>query len=432
MVKDGTFMIGRADLPRVVDDIVAATPVVDMHTHLFPPQFGPLSLRGIDDLLVYPSLVAELFRFSNMRPQEFWTLTKSARADLVWQTLFVRRTPLSEAARGIVAVFSALGLDVRATDLSAARAFFRAQPHGTYMNRILDLAHVSHIVMTNDPFDAVERQIWESGTTVDPRFSAALRIDRLLDDWPSACRLLREQGYDLDIAQRAAAVSEVARFLERWVERMRPLYLAASLPCDFTAADESHRAWLIREVVLPVCRQNGLPLMLMIGVRRQVNPVLREAGDGMGYANMQVVEQLCAAHPDVRFLVTMLSRENQHELCVVASTFSNLLPFGCWWFLNNPSIMSDITRQRLEMLGTSFVPQHSDARVLEQLVYKWKHARRAVSEALTDGYCRLINDGGVVTVADIAKDTADLLSGNFCAWVGLRAPSAQPSPQKDA
>jgi hypothetical protein len=86
-------MIGPADLPRVVDDIVAATPVVNMHTHLFPPQFRALSLWGIDDLLAYPYLVAELFRFSDVRPQEFWTLTKSAQADLVWHR------PCSCAAR---------------------------------------------------------------------------------------------------------------------------------------------------------------------------------------------------------------------------------------------------------------------------------------------------------------------------------------------
>jgi hypothetical protein len=30
----------------------------------------------------------------------------------------------------------------------------------------------------------------------------------------------------------------------------------------------------------------------------------------------------------------MLSRENQHELCVVARKFRNVHIFGCWWFTN--------------------------------------------------------------------------------------------------
>ena len=37
------------------------------------------------------------------------------------------------------------------------------------------------------------------------------------------------------------------------------------------------------------------------------------------------------------------------------------MPFGCWWFLNNPSIVQEITRERIEMLGTSFIPEHPDA-----------------------------------------------------------------------
>ena len=88
------------------------------------------------------------------------------------------------------------------------------------------------------------------------------------------------------------------------------------------------------------------------------------------------------SNPEIRFLVTFLARENQHELCVAARKFSNLMPFGCWWFLNNPSIVSEITRERFELLGQSFIPQHSDARVLEQLIYKWKHARKQIIDAL--------------------------------------------------
>ena len=32
------------ELRRQVDEVVSATPVLDMHTHLFPPQFGSLNL----------------------------------------------------------------------------------------------------------------------------------------------------------------------------------------------------------------------------------------------------------------------------------------------------------------------------------------------------------------------------------------------------
>jgi hypothetical protein len=155
----------------------------------------------------------------------------------------------------------------------------------------------------------------------------------------------------------------------------------------------------------------------MIGVRRQVNPALRLAGDGSGRADLRCLERLCADHPDNRFLVSVLSRENQHEICVLARKFANLMPFGCWWFLNNPSIVEEITRERIEMLGMSFIPQHSDARVLEQLIYKWKNTRRTLAPILANTYQLLLDDGRPPTREEIRRDITRLFRSNFEQWI---------------
>ncbi len=126
---------------------------------------------------------------------------------------------------------------------------------------------------------------------------------------------------------------------------------------------------------MPLLAERRLPWAMMIGSRRGVNPELRDAGDMGGQADVGSVINLCREFPSNKFMVTMLARENQHELCVAARKFGNLLPFGCWWFLNNPMLIEEITRMRLELLGSSFVPQHSDARILDQLIYKWEHSR---------------------------------------------------------
>jgi hypothetical protein len=112
----------------------------------------------------------------------------------------------------------------------------------------------------------------------------------------------------------------------------------------------------------------------------------------------------------------VLSRENQHELCVYARKFANLMPFGCWWFLNNPSIVEEMTRERLEMLGTSFIPQHSDARVLEQVIYKWRNTRRTLAPILADKYVLLAQDGRAVTANEIQRDVTRLFRTNFQNW----------------
>jgi hypothetical protein len=115
----------------------------------------------------------------------------------------------------------------------------------------------------------------------------------------------------------------------------------------------------------------------------------------------------------VRFLVTMLSRENQHELCVAARKFKNLLPFGCWWFLNNPSIVREITAERFEMLGLTMIPQHSDARVLDQLIYKWAHSREIIADVLARRYFELMRAGWVVTHDDMKRDVKRILGGQL-------------------
>ncbi len=407
------------ELRKQVDEIVATTKITDLHTHLYAPQFGELNLWGIDELLNYHYLVAELFRFSTVTPAAFWQLNKTEKADLIWKTLFVENTPLSEAARGVVCVLSAFGLNTRAEDLSEAREFFRSQKPEDYLEKVLEIAGVSDVVMTNDPLDEIESQTWKSEEKFDSRFHTALRLDRFLNGWSDAVPGIAAQGYAVNTAIDERTVGETRRFLDDWIRRMKPLYLGVSLPDDFAYPEESSRARLFRDVVLPTCREHNISLALMIGVRRRVNPSLKLAGDGVGRADVGVLARICAENPDVRFLATFLSRENQHELCVAARKFSNLMPFGCWWFLNNPSMIAEITRERFEMLGTSFIPQHSDARILDQLIYKWNHSRRIIAEALFESYALLRQDGRRVTRQEIQVDAEKLFSKNFRNWVGI-------------
>ena len=76
--------------------------------------------------------------------------------------------------------------------------------------------------------------------------------------------------------------------------------------------------------------------------------------------------------------------------------------FGCWWFMNNPSIIEEITRMRIEMLGESFVPQHSDARIMDQLLYKWEHSRAVIAKVMKDKFSDIAAAGWKVTPEQIS------------------------------
>ena len=409
-------LIQADQLFSTVEDVLSSTSFIDMHTHLFSPALGKLGLWGIDELITYHYLEAEFFRHSGMSPEQYWALTRLQQADHIWRTLFVENTPISEATRGVTAVLQAFGLPTQDSDLREARAFFAEQTLDAHIQRVFDMAGMKIAVMTNDPLDPEEAPAWMKGVAQDARFQPVLRLDRILTGWPDHWSKLEGQGYKVDAKAGGRSIAEVRRFLADWHKRMSPVYMAVSLSDAFRYPEDSVLSRILSEAVLPTCRELDLPMSLMIGVRKQVNPRLRLAGDAVGRADLVALENLCRDFSENRFLVSVLSRENQHELCVYARKFNNLMPFGCWWFLNNPSIVEEITRERIELLGTSFIAQHSDARVLEQVIYKWRNTRATMAPILTQSYQLLLRDGRSVTRDDIQRDVKRLFCSNFAHW----------------
>jgi len=413
MPESKAFIRDKEELKNVVDCVVRETKITDLHTHLYSPSFGKLLLWGIDELLIYHYLVAEFFRLHSIGYKKFWALSKTEQAELIWKTLFLENAPLSESARGVITVLNRLGIDTKNRNLKEIRKYFADLDIEEYVEKVFQLANVKEVVMTNDPFDDSEREIWLKGIKQDSRFKTALRLDKLLNKWPEASVCLKGWGHKAEVNFAGDTIKEVRRFLNDWIEKISPLYLAVSLPPDFAFPAKSARSKLIEECVLPVCQERKLPFALMVGVKKMVNPSLRLAGDGVGKANITAIEHLCRNYPQNKFLVTFLSRENQHELCVLARKFKNLMIFGCWWFLNNPSIIEEITRERFELLGLSFIPQHSDARVLDQLIYKWDHSRKIIADVLREKYTAITESGWQITEDEIRRDVSRLFSDNF-------------------
>jgi hypothetical protein len=429
----------RETLQSTVEDALAAQPTTDLHTHIFAPGFGHSAdgsgtgqlLWGIDELLTYHYLIAEVFRVvpaTEMPYEQFWGMSTAQQADHIWQHLFVERTPLSEAQRGVLTTLQRFGLDPNEKTLEPYRKWFAQWDINDFVDRVMELSNVDQITMTNEVFDEQEHQRWLDNPQLgaDSRFAAVLRIDMLLRDWPSASMKLRQWGYDVSQTLSQHTLDEVRRFLSEWIDRMQAIYVATSFDPTFQYPDPQHPEieGLIDRALMPVLAEKGLAWALMIGAQRGANPALKSAGDINGKADLQALVNLCHAYPENRFLATMLSRENQHELCVVARKFGNLLPFGCWWFLNNPTLIEEITRMRFELLGSTFVPQHSDARIIDQLVYKWGHSRRIIGKVLVDKYADAMDAGFEVTERHIRDDVRRLMRDNFRSFCHLDQSSA--------
>jgi hypothetical protein len=403
--------MNKSDIGGIVRKHVSNARVIDIHTHLFPANFGELALWGPDELLTYHYLIAEAVRAANIKYDVFWEMEKKEQASFIFKTLFIERSPLSESCRGILTIFKELGIDLSSMNLNEFRSFYSNLTLEDYINKVFEVSGVEKVVMTNDPFDKKELMYWEKGS--DKRFLASLRLDTLINDYPRARYELIDRGYEVGRSLNGLAKNEIKRFLSDSIEKINAVYMAVSLPPDFEMPSNTLRDALIEDCVIPVARELNRPLALMIGARRAVNPDLMLAGDSLGKSDIESIEYLCRRYPNNKFMVTMLSRENQHELCVTARKFTNLLLFGCWWFLNNPVLIEEITRMRLELLGTTFVPQHSDARILDQLIYKWKHSKAIIADVLINKYEDLYDTGWPLTEEKIEKDVKDLFGENF-------------------
>ncbi len=387
--------------------------LVDIHTHLYPAEMGPMYLAGPDELITYHYLKAETSRHLPLNKVEgFNNLPTDQQADIVWKTLFTGdSSPISEAQLGIVTVMSTLGLNPRAKDLTEFRQLFNDTSAADYTDLVFEKSGVGKVYMTNDPLDPDEGPFWANGFDLDSRFKGVLRLDSALMNWPAPVEKLKAQGYNVEIALSETTFSEIRRYLDDWCTKLKARYMAISLPPDFAYPSDETTSTLMKECVFPSARDRGIPSAMMVGVTRQVNPMLKDGGDSLGSWDLRNLERIAQDWPNVNFLMTILSREDQHGLCVTARKFPNVTPFGCWWFLNNPSIIQEVTAERLELLGTSCVPQHSDARILDQLLYKWTHSIRAITPILASKYDDLQNAGWPLTKDDIKKDVAHMFGG---------------------
>lgn len=388
-----TNSVTPESLPVILETIIEAAPVFDIHTHLFPAVVAQASM-GADALLTYHYLTAEALTTTGQDADAFFGWDQRRQARFVWEELFVKRTPLSEATSGVVTVLETLGVDVGPFPYETVAAAIDAIPDRE--ETIFRLARVQAAVMTNDPFDAEEWAIFERKDWDRRRFRAAVRLDALFAEPERAMAVVRDAGFDT-----------VADFLRARLRESHAAYVAVSL--DGPAIAPLFASDVVAGEIMPMLEEMGLPFALMVGVTRRVNPALRQGGDGLGSFDHEPLAEVLRRFPANRFMLTVLGDEMQHAAAVLARKFPNLHLFGFWWFSNNPAIIEQRLAMRFEMLGFNFTPQHSDARVTEQLLYKWTHFKAVLKTVMERRYRKLLASGWPLTLADLRRDVHALL-----------------------
>jgi hypothetical protein len=406
--------LAAADIAAVVEEESSPQRLVvdDWHTHLLGPLAGSaLSLHGVDHLLTYHYVRRKLFAGGHVSPQEFsgWDLEK--QGDFTWRTLFVDPPSdgFDEGCHGVVVAMRELGLDPNASTLVEARQFYADTDAQAIQQRCLQLAGVNHVVGTQDVFNDAERDYYENGEWDEDRYYSAFRLDELVLHYPRAVAKLKSWGYGVDDDPGSAgSVAEIRRFITDWHGKLHHVvYGACSFPPTCRVHDtQTQEGTILHRAVLPVLAQLKLPFFMMPGPIRRLSPTWGDAGDGVGLCDMQPYQQLIQQHPQNAFFITPLHNANQYDASVLTCHFDNVIVVGHWWFNLHPGLVEADLRMRLEMTGARFIAFNSDARVMENLVPKWKRFRQILSKVVADKYLDLHRGGRQVTRAGIARTLA--------------------------
>ena len=170
--------MSNQELSDTLEDVINNTKIFDIHTHLFPSAFKSHSLSGFINLLNYHYLIAELLTNANISAEKFYSLDDVNKAQLIWEELFQNRTPISEACKGVLTVLQKL-------DINYNKKTFE-EVNNQYENKsltdekILQLSNVSSLVMTNNPFDNDEWNLYKNNDWDRNIFQSSLRLDDLI------------------------------------------------------------------------------------------------------------------------------------------------------------------------------------------------------------------------------------------------------------
>ena len=333
--------------------------LIDCHTHLFPRIHEGYHLSGIQELLNYHYLIPELAKCDNFSN----SLLKSSKSDIArfaWENLFMSSCPSSYATLGIKYVLDKYGL--YNTSYSYDQLIKEYSAIETNFETILEECNLKYIVMTNNPFDKSEWSLFELNNWDRDIYKSSIRIDEIFES------IFNESYNDWD-------------YLEHCIQVSGALYVALSLRSSQISILNSQAF----DPLYSLLKKYNLPFYLMIGVERQVNPLLGLAGDAIEVSSeFDKLSFVLRNNPDIRFILSHLHFASEHYLCVLSRKFSNLTLSGSWWFLSTPSAIQATLNLRTELLGKFHIPFFSDSRIDEHLLYKSKVFKESISNACND------------------------------------------------
>ena len=387
-IKNKNYILG-SQIKFYIEKFVNSTPIFDIHTHLFPSKFKKYYNVGLIKLLNYHYLKAELFSLGNIKIKNFNNLDDNKKAKIIWDNLFLNRYPISTATQGVLRILKIYG--VEDVNQKFDKILKITNENQLSEEDIFKITNINQIVMTNNPFNSEEKKILNLNK--DSKYLPSIRIDDLFMK-PKSKNEHLNSWYLSGQEKIKKAIKEIK------------IIIQTNKPSYFSLSTENFKEFeneFFFKNFLSLLKETKTPMMLLIGVKRGVNKLYNDAGDGIGTMNLDHLEKILSNFPRNKFLVSCLDYRDQFKLSVLARKFQNLKIVGFWWFNNNESIIENLLKQRFELLGDNFIVQHSDARIIDQLVYKWLDFKSIYIKVMVEKYQKLLSLGYKIKATDLER-----------------------------
>ena len=387
-IKNKNYILG-SQIKFYIEKFVNSTPIFDIHTHLFPSKFKKYYNVGLIKLLNYHYLKAELFSLGNIKIKNFNNLDDNKKAKIIWNNLFLNRYPISTATQGVLRILKIYG--VEDVNQKFDKILKITNENQLSEEDIFKITNINQIVMTNNPFNSEEKKILNLNK--DSKYLPSIRIDDLFMK-PKSKNEYLNSWYLSGQEKIKKAIKEIKVIIQ------------TNKPSYFSLSTENFKEFeneFFFKNFLSLLKKTKTPMMLLIGVKRGVNKLYNDAGDGIGTMNLDHLEKILSNFPRNKFLVSCLDYRDQFKLSVLARKFQNLKIVGFWWFNNNESIIENLLKQRFELLGDNFIVQHSDARIIDQLVYKWLDFKSIYIKVMVEKYQKLLSLGYKIKATDLER-----------------------------
>lgn len=402
-----------------LEDGLAATPLLDAHTHL---DAGHLSARGLHDVLLYHMVISDLVsagcpsraRLSE-HPDDNEVASRLTEAmpylahiqntscfwgvRIILRDLYGWRNPITATNwRRLHAMISERSADkswprqiMKKAGIRRACTEFSRRGDGSaddILQYALEWAFFARAQWgVNDiPLYELERAWNQPGPTSPlpvtmgdkrPRLARIIRsvkdvrsaIAHYVENIPYGQVLSTAQHISTDINFREVTDAEMAKAIKN-------RHMAS-------IADRDVYASYILEAFLTELEKHGEEIVYQFSFGAE--PLPFETGSKLRQDTIFQVAAIIARHPRLRFQVFLSSEHANQSLCTLARELPNLSLVGYWWHNFFPGIIRKVMRDRLDMLAANKqIGFFSDAYCLEWAYAKSVIVRKQLAQVLAE------------------------------------------------